>query len=352
MARPKKLTVDYFPHIIKQGKTMTILENRFGNDGYAFWFKLLEILGTTEGHSYRYENITDIEFLLAKTKVDREIAENILDLLSELGAIDKKLWENKIIWSDNFIDNVADVYNKRSTELPQKPVIDNENSEDEELSESETNVNDVFGEKTEQLGEKTPQSKLKKSKLKKSKLNKRETKDEKEIPSVPYQEISDLYNKHCPNMTKVIKVSDRRKEHLKARWKEIYKYKTSKHNRSETDDIKKQTLSVFEEIFQKAGASKFMNGRNNKNWQADFDWMIKNNSNYTKVLEGKYDNDRFDDGNNSLLNSEDIEFINTLLEKGYEPRENDDIEWKAYCQASNAKYKEKVQAILREDDKP
>ena len=47
MARPKKQTVDYFPHIIKQGKTMTILENRFGNDGYAFWFKLLEILGST-----------------------------------------------------------------------------------------------------------------------------------------------------------------------------------------------------------------------------------------------------------------------------------------------------------------
>lgn len=45
MARPKKQTVDYFPHFVKGGRTIFILENKFGNDGYAFWFKLLEILG-------------------------------------------------------------------------------------------------------------------------------------------------------------------------------------------------------------------------------------------------------------------------------------------------------------------
>ena len=45
MARPRKQTVDYFPHYCKCGRTIFILENRFGNDGYAFWFKLLEILG-------------------------------------------------------------------------------------------------------------------------------------------------------------------------------------------------------------------------------------------------------------------------------------------------------------------
>ncbi len=49
MARPKKQTVDYFPHFVKGGRTIFILENKFGNDGYAFWFKLLEILGESEG---------------------------------------------------------------------------------------------------------------------------------------------------------------------------------------------------------------------------------------------------------------------------------------------------------------
>ena len=36
MARPKKQTVDYFPHFVKGGRTIFILENKFGNDGYAY----------------------------------------------------------------------------------------------------------------------------------------------------------------------------------------------------------------------------------------------------------------------------------------------------------------------------
>jgi len=48
MARPNKQGVDYFPHFVNHGKTMFILEEKFGNNGYAFWFKLLELLGKEE----------------------------------------------------------------------------------------------------------------------------------------------------------------------------------------------------------------------------------------------------------------------------------------------------------------
>ena len=51
MARPKRTTVDYYPHYVKCGRTIYILEARFGNDGYAFWFKVLEVLGENEGIS-------------------------------------------------------------------------------------------------------------------------------------------------------------------------------------------------------------------------------------------------------------------------------------------------------------
>ena len=177
MARPKKRTVDYFPHIIKDGKTITILENRFGNDGYAFWFKLLEILGDTDGHSYRYENTTNVEFLLAKTNVSEVKAEKILDLLAELEAIDKELWEHNIIWSDNFMENIADVYNKRSYDKPQKPVIDEENSKDEGFSERKPNDREVSDNKNSQ-------SKVKESKVKETKVEQQ--------PAGP-DEISKMY---------------------------------------------------------------------------------------------------------------------------------------------------------------
>jgi len=31
-------------------------------------------------------------------------------------------------------------------------------------------------------------------------------------------------------------------------------------------------------------------GENDRQWVADFDWIIKNDTNWVKVMEGKYDN--------------------------------------------------------------
>lgn len=154
MARPKKQTIDYFPHYVTSGKTMYILENSFGNDGYAFWFKLLELLGSTDGHCFRAENPTDWMFLLAKTRVTDEKATEILDTLAKLNAIDNELWAKKIIWVQNFVDNLGEVYRKRKTDPPTKPTFDSfcrENSTSDE-------VTDV----------KNPQSKVKESKVDKS----------------------------------------------------------------------------------------------------------------------------------------------------------------------------------------
>ncbi len=121
MARPEKFTVDYFPHLCKQGKTMYILEARFGNDGYAFWFKLLEILATTRGHYFDASDPIQLEFLGAKTRFPVDKTELILSLLASIDAIDKELWEHKLIWCENLVKNVSEVYSNRKGLLPQKP---------------------------------------------------------------------------------------------------------------------------------------------------------------------------------------------------------------------------------------
>lgn len=122
MGRPKKNTVDYFPHKCQPGKTIFILEQKFGNDGYAFWFKLLEILGSTDNHVIDCRNPSDFAFLQAKTRCSEDLACSILDLLRDLGAIDGDLWENRVIWSQNFVDNLSSVYSNRRVEIPLKPV--------------------------------------------------------------------------------------------------------------------------------------------------------------------------------------------------------------------------------------
>lgn len=123
MARPRKSTVDYFPHAATHGKTMFVLEQRFGITGYCFWFKLLELLASTEGHAVYTDDITTWEYLLAKTGTDRETAINILNLLATLSAIDNELWQHNIIWSQNFVDNIKDAYRNRAQEIPTRPDI-------------------------------------------------------------------------------------------------------------------------------------------------------------------------------------------------------------------------------------
>ncbi len=160
MGRPQKQTVDYFPHYANSGKTMFILENKFGNNGYAFWFKLLEILAITEGHYFRVENSIDWEFLLAKTKVSDETATEILNTLAGLEAIDKELWNKKIIWVQNFVDNLSEVYRKRKISAPIKPF--SEGFRDGNYTTSEV-LDDINPQRREE------ESKVEKSKVKESK---------------------------------------------------------------------------------------------------------------------------------------------------------------------------------------
>ena len=117
MARPQKAVVDCFPHYVNHGRTMFTIESKYGNDGYAFWFKLLELLGTSEHHYIDCNNIESWEFLIAKTRMSEETVVDIIELLSKLGAIDKELWQCKIIRSDNFITNLSTVYKRREVKV-------------------------------------------------------------------------------------------------------------------------------------------------------------------------------------------------------------------------------------------
>ena len=135
MARPGKTKVDYFPHVTQTGKTIAILEARWGNDGYAFWFKTLELLGNSEGFYYDCNRPSDWEYLLSKTRVTEATATAILDKLAEIDAIDAELWSRKVIWSDNFAGNLTPVFDKRKSTPPQKPEFPERKPDENEVSE-------------------------------------------------------------------------------------------------------------------------------------------------------------------------------------------------------------------------
>lgn len=124
MPRPLKRTVDYFPHFVQHGKTLLILQNEFGNDGYAFWFKLLSLLCKTDGQVYDYNNPASWRLLLAETSVNEDTANRLLQLLAEIDAIDTVLYQSKVIWIQQLVDNLSDVYTRRRNgSVPERPIL-------------------------------------------------------------------------------------------------------------------------------------------------------------------------------------------------------------------------------------
>jgi len=114
MPKPKRAIADYFPHFAKSGKTIFILEQQFGNNGYAAWFKLLEMLTLSENHFIDCNKPDEWEYLLAKCRLNGNDLTDILNLLSKLGAIDSDLWKLQVIWSENFVNNLEVLYNRRA----------------------------------------------------------------------------------------------------------------------------------------------------------------------------------------------------------------------------------------------
>ncbi len=87
--------------------------------------------------------------------------------------------------------------------------------------------------------------------------------------SLNYKEVTDAYNSICVSYPKITKLSDTRKKAINARIASGYTY----------DD--------FIKLFELAEESRFLKGGNKNNWQANFDWLIKD-ANMAKVIDGNY----------------------------------------------------------------
>jgi hypothetical protein len=85
-----------------------------------------------------------------------------------------------------------------------------------------------------------------------------------------YSEIVNLYNQICISFPQCTKLSDARKKAIGAR-------------------LKTYTLDDFKLMFELAEQSNFLKGKNDRNWSANFDWLIKD-TNMAKVLDGNYKN--------------------------------------------------------------
>lgn len=83
---------------------------------------------------------------------------------------------------------------------------------------------------------------------------------------VHWNSLCDKY----PILSKIVRISETRRRHLKKRFE-------SKHYQ---ENIQKAIDTISE--------SSFLRGKNDWEWKVTFDWLIQNDTNYLKILEGRY----------------------------------------------------------------
>ena len=187
MARPERHDVDYFPFIAKRGRTLNILQSRYGLEGIGFFTNLLRFLAITPDHYYCIKEESDrMNFFTEIGLMDEKKGIEMIELMVKTEKLDKDLWENNmVIACPVFLESLKDAYKQRKNQIitieeirekfqnihgnPQEGVVSiPDNSEDGEVS----------------SGDNT-QTKLKDSIVKDNILNSHSENVEKEKPKKP-----------------------------------------------------------------------------------------------------------------------------------------------------------------------
>jgi len=163
LARPRKTGLDYFPHDVDaiEDEKIEALRALYGNDGYAFYFILLERIYRSNNAELNVSKKAILAALVKKIGVSEQKFYEMLETALELELFDKEAFEgNQILTSNGVKKRYIEVQNMRERWRKQK-----------EKNKKECDTSSVFHaenteENTEDNAEVTGESKEKKRKEK------------------------------------------------------------------------------------------------------------------------------------------------------------------------------------------
>lgn len=163
MARPKKEGMDYFPHDTDavNDKKIEALRMLYGNDGYAFYFIILEMIYKETTFELDVSDAETIQILARKIAISEEKFNQILQTAIKRDCFDSESYLEYGILTSNGIKKRANVVVEKREKM--REYHKNKHSEKELVSDAET----------------PPESTQ--SKVKKRKVKEKESKEDKKI---------------------------------------------------------------------------------------------------------------------------------------------------------------------------
>ena len=269
MARPNKQGIDYFPFDVDFFSDIKIrkIARACGSQATSILICLLCNIYKDKGYYILWDE--DLPFVIADTVGVSEgaVKEVILKAL-QVDFFDQDIYKKHNVLTSLGIQKrfKSAVYKREKIEYIEEYMV----------SDVKNQVSDV----------RSTQSKVKERKEKKSKKNNKEIspsgdtkKDElslnphPQIEHVDFVRLQEYFNTTFNGkLSMVVNMTEARRKAVKAR---IAQYD-------------KETVFT---VLKKVAASPFLLGCNDRNWKCDFDWIFKA-GNFTKILEGNYDEKR------------------------------------------------------------
>ena len=118
MARPERHDCDYFPFYARDGKTLFILEDKYGCKGTGFFTNVMRFLTLREDHWFSIQDDSDRMYFFSKCKCDEESGVDMLNIMAKTRKIHTSLWvSSAVITSPDLLESLKDAYRKRVNKI-------------------------------------------------------------------------------------------------------------------------------------------------------------------------------------------------------------------------------------------
>lgn len=272
MARPTKNNAEYFSHDADMRNDVKVkaLRRNFSHKGYAVWCFILETLTDTDFFELDFDEVNK-ELLASDFDITVDELDEIVNYCLKINLL--QMTDEHLLFSAAHQRRFSGLITKRERDRERlSRLLAKKNGSEKDVITAENGKSG--GSRGDNTDSKVKESKIEESKVKESKGKKNRI--------YPYQGIADLWNEVCVSLPRLKTLSDNRRKKIKCRLDEF---------KAETEE---QMLEAARSLFERVQASDFLTGRqpNKTGWTATFDWIFENGSNWIKVQEGNYDNDK------------------------------------------------------------
>lgn len=283
MPKPNKNSADYFSHDCDMRNDIKIraLRRKFGNTGYAVWCYMLETLTGSENFFAPYNTVSK-ELMAADFDIQVSELEAIIEYCMQLNLL--QMNEDGQIYSRahqrRFEDMLVKRERRREINRQNGAKGGNPNFQKGKPNPYYTGSEDNQSVMPDNQKISEDNSKLEEN-IREENRTEEKRKEKKIEIEYPYQDIMRLWNEICGVVLPKLKaLNDSRRSKIRVRLNEA---------KCKTPD---EMTQWAKELFTTCAGSRFLCGENNHQWTATFDWLFSNPTNWVKVMEGNYSNDR------------------------------------------------------------